>query len=54
MHLATRTADVAQGELDFDEPGADRTQLLEALDALDDRHGRNTVSIASVGVAGNK
>ena len=54
MHLATRTADVEQGELDFDEPGADLTQLMEALDALDDRHGRNTVSIASVGVAGNK
>ena len=54
MHLATRTADVEPGELDFDEPGADLTQLMEALDALDDRHGRNTVSIASGGVAGNK
>ena len=54
MHLATRTADVEQGELDLDEPGADLTQLMEALDALDDRHGRNTASIASGGVAGNK
>ena len=54
MHLATRTADVEQGELDFDEPGADRAQLMEALDALDDRHGRSTVSIASGGVAGDK
>ena len=54
IHLATRTADVEQGELDLDEPGADRTQLMEALETLNDRYGRNTVSIASGGVASDK
>lgn len=43
-----------KGELDLDDPGADRTPLMEALDGLNDRYGRNTVSIASGGVAGDK
>ena len=43
-----------QRELELDDPGADRTQLMETLDTLNDRFGRNTVSIASVGVAGDK
>ena len=54
MLLDLQTADIEQRELDLDEPGADRTQLMEALDSLNDRFGRNTVSIASGGVAGDK
>jgi len=42
------------GELDLDEPGTDRTQLMEALDSLNDRYGPNTVSIASSSVASDK
>ena len=54
MLLDLHSADIEQGELDLDEPGTDRTQLMEALDSLNDRLGRNTVSIASGGVAGDK
>ena len=54
MLLDLQTADVEQGELDLDDPGADRTQLMETLDNLNDRYGRNTVSIASGGVNGDK
>ena len=54
MLLDLQTADIEQGELELDEPGTDRTQLMEALDSLNDRYGRNTVSIASGGVAGGK
>ena len=54
MLLDLQTADIEQGELELDEPGTDRTQLMEALDSLNDRYGRNTVSIASGGVASDK
>ena len=54
MLLDLQTAKVEQGELNLDDPGADRTPLMEALDGLNDRYGRNTVSIASGGVAGDK
>ena len=54
MLLDLQRADVEQGELDLDDPGTDRTQLMETLDSLNDRYGRNTVSIASGGVAGEK
>ena len=54
MLLDLQAADVEQGELDFDDPGADRSRLMSAMDSLNDRFGRNTVSIASGGVAGDK
>jgi DNA polymerase V len=54
MLLDLQAADVEQGELDLDDPGADRSRLMEALDGLNDRFGRNTVTIASGGVAGDK
>jgi DNA polymerase V len=54
MLLDLQSADVDQAEFEFDNPGSDRTQLMTALDALNDRFGRNTVSIASGGVAGDK
>lgn len=54
MLLDLQTASHDQGELAFDDPGADRTHLMQTLDTLNDRYGRNTVSIASGGVAGDK
>ena len=54
MLLDLQAASVEQGELDLDDPGTDKTQLMSALDTLNDRYGRNTVSIASGGVAGDK
>ena len=54
MLLDLQSADVEQGELDLDDPGADRTPLMDALDTLNDRYGRNTVTIASGGVAGDQ
>lgn len=54
MLLDLQSADVEQGELALDDPGADRSRLMTALDNLNDRYGRNTVSIASCGVAGDK
>jgi len=54
MLLDLQAADAEQGELDLDDPGADRAQLMTALDTLNDRYGRNTLSIASGGVAGDK
>ncbi|MDQ6681250.1 MAG: DUF4113 domain-containing protein [Pseudomonadota bacterium] len=54
MLLDLMPADVEQGELDFDHPGADRARLMETLDTLNDRFGRNTIAIASGGLAGDK
>ena len=54
MLLDLQTRDLEQGELDLDDPGADRTRLMETVDTLNDRYGRDTVSIASAGVAGDK
>lgn len=54
MLLDLQSADVDQGELELDDPGSDRTELMTALDTLNDRFGRNTVSIASGGLAGDK
>lgn len=34
--------DVEQGVLDLDEPGADRSRLMGAIDALNGRYGRST------------
>jgi DNA polymerase V len=46
-------ADVEQGELDLDDPGRDRGQLMLAADRLNERFGRGTVKLASAGLAGN-
>ena len=40
MLLDLQSTDVEQRELDLDDPGADRTQLMEALDTLNDRYRR--------------
>jgi DNA polymerase V len=54
MLLDLQAGGVEQGELDLDDPGADRSRLMTALDGLNDRYGCNTVSIASGGLAGDK
>lgn len=41
-----------QGELDLDDPGCDRSQLMDALDCLNDRFGRGAVKLASAGLVG--
>ena len=43
-----------QGELALDEPGADRTGLMSAMDRLNDRFGRGAVALASAGLAGDR
>ena len=50
MLLDLQDSDVGQGELD--QPAADRTRLMGAVDALNDRYGRSTVALASAGLAG--
>ena len=54
MLLDLQAGDVEQGELDLDEPGADRTQLMGTIDALNNQYGRSTVSLASAGLAGGR
>lgn len=41
-----------QGGLDLDEGVEDRSGLMKALDELNDRYGRGTVSMASAGTGG--
>ncbi len=45
---------VEQAELDLDSPCSDRVTLMTAVDGLNDRFGRRTVSIASAGLGGAK
>jgi DNA polymerase V len=52
MLLDLRAGDIEQHELDLDEMACERGRLMEAMDALNDRYGRSTVSLASAGVAG--
>ena len=54
MLLDLQDGDVEQRELELDDPGADRTKLMTAVDALNDRYGRRTVLVASSGVAGDR
>ena len=42
-----------QGELDVDDPGIDRSQLMSALDRLNDRLGRGAEKLASAGLVGD-
>ena len=54
MLLDLQAGDVEQGELDLGEPGADQTQLMGTIDALNNRYGRSTVALASAGLAGSR
>lgn len=54
MLLDVQDGAVDQGELDLDEPEADRGQLMAALDTLNMRYGRGTVQVASAGTAGDR
>lgn len=54
MLLDLQDASVEQGELDLDEPVVDRSGLMSALDAINQRHGRGSVQLASAGLAGAK
>lgn len=54
MLLDLQDASVEQCELDLDDPGEDRSQLMTALDAINQRHGRGAVLLASAGLAGAK
>lgn len=52
MLLDLQAGDVEQGELDLDASEPDRAQLMGAIDSLNDRYGRSTVSVASAGLPG--
>ena len=54
MLLDLQAGDVEQGELELGEPGADQTQLMGTIDALNNRYGRSTVALASAGLAGSR
>ena len=53
MLLDLQAASIEQGELALDELGDDRSQLMSAMDAINARHGRGTVKVASVGTGGD-
>lgn len=52
MLLDLQPDDLCQGELSLDEPGGDQTQLMTAVDAINQRYGRGAIGIASAGPAG--
>lgn len=52
--LDLQDASVEQGELDLDEPGVDRSGLMTAVDAINQRHGRGSLQLASAGLTGEK
>jgi DNA polymerase V len=55
MVLALQSATVQQGELDLEaDDTKDRSQLMSALDGINDRYGRGTLLMASAGLAGDK
>ena len=45
---------IEQRELDLDKPEIDRSTLMTALDRLNNRYGRGTVSMASDGNQGER
>lgn len=50
MLLELQPASIVQGELDLeDEPGRGKERLMVAMDSVNDRYGRGTVSVASSG-----
>lgn len=50
--LGLQDAGVVQHELDLDDAGKDRSQLMSAMDRLNARYGRGTVMAASSGTGG--
>jgi DNA polymerase V len=52
MLLDLQGLDIQQGELDLDAAGEDRSQLMTAMDAINTRHGRGAIQLASAGTAG--
>ncbi|WP_293604899.1 DUF4113 domain-containing protein [Polaromonas sp. UBA4122] len=55
MLLDLQSDTVQQGELDFqDDDGPDRGKLMSALDGLNQKYGRDTVLMASAGLAGDR
>jgi DNA polymerase V len=56
MLLDLRPADLVQQELMLEDDGADpgANRLMQALDAVNQRFGRNTVALASAGLAGEE
>ncbi len=55
MLLDLQSDTLQQGELDLEADDAkDRSQLMSALDGINDRYGRGTVLMASAGLAGDK
>ena len=54
MLLELQDGKVEQHELELDDPGPGRIELMGTLDALNDRFGRRTVAIASVGISGHR
>lgn len=52
MLLDLQNESVHQTELDLDpEGGHDRSKLMTALDAINDRYGKGTMHVASTGLA---
>ena len=55
MLLDLQSDAVQQGELDLEADDAkDRSELMSALDGINDRYGRGTLLMASAGLAGDK
>jgi len=55
MLLVLQSDTVQQGELDLEaDDTKDRSQLMSALDEINDRYGRGTLLMASAGLAGDK
>lgn len=52
MLLDLQDGSVEQAELDLEPEAPPRGQLMDALDKLNDRYGRGTVTVASAGVKG--
>lgn len=52
MLLDIQDSSIEQGELDFEPATGPRAGLMSALDRLNDRYGRGTVSLASAGLGG--
>jgi DNA polymerase V len=51
MLLALQDAAVEQRELDLDDACEDRSRLMGAMDAINDRYGRGALTLASAGTA---
>jgi DNA polymerase V len=52
--LDLQSQDVHQGELPLDEDSPARARLMAAMDRINQRYGRSTLSMASVGLAGDR